>query len=129
MGAFNWVEFEAECPVCKQTGLLRAQTHVASDYDGDDRGRFCHRVFRVGDRMFWWDEKDPKYKEWKDSNWMDPETTAKEYAKDASTECCYTYCTMCGSEDLFAVVHFQSLTVSKISQVGLESDYPELFGK
>lgn len=79
--------------------------------------------------MFWWDEKDPQYKEWKDSNWMDPSNIAEEYAKDASTECCYTHCTMCGSEDLFAVVHFQSLVVSKILQVGLESDYPELFGK
>lgn len=127
MGAYNWIEIEAECPVCKQTGLLRAQTHVASDFDGDARGRFCHRVFSVGDRMFWWDERDPKYKDWKRSNWSDYKTMLKEYDRDASTECCHTTCTVCGSRDLFAIVHFQSLVVSKVLAVGLDSNRPEYF--
>ena len=127
MGAYNWIEFEGICPLCDEKSILRAQTHVASDFDGDERGRFCHRTFRIGDRMFWWEESDQRYKAWKDSNWLDVQTIAEEYSRDASTECCYTDCTSCGSEELYAVVCFQSLIVTGVLQVGLDSERPEGF--
>jgi len=40
MGAFNWILIEARCPSCHRVSSLKAQTHVASDYDGDETGRF-----------------------------------------------------------------------------------------
>ena len=62
MAAFNYLVLEVNCPACGQLTTLRAQTHMASDYDGDERGRFMNREYRLGERMWWFSEGSPDYR-------------------------------------------------------------------
>ncbi len=29
--------------------------HAAASFDGDETGRFCHRIYRDKDKIAWWD--------------------------------------------------------------------------
>ena len=100
MGAYNYIFFDAVCPACGVAGACCAQTHVASSFNGDDRGRFCHRYFELNEPMRWWDRDDP--------NWVDWIDGADCASRDGvlAIEYCYTDCAHCDA-DLKAVICFR----------------------
>ena len=120
MSAFNWIVIERTCPQCHRHGVIKAQCHVASSFDGDDGGRFHDREYRVGERMRWWDRADPRFEAWKDDAKSD---TAN---PDRMVECCYASCSMCNAP-LFALVEFEDVTPIAVGDVGLEEDWPAEF--
>lgn len=61
MAAFNHIVLDAECPNCHQPASLEAQTHMASDYDGDASGRFMNQRYPLGVRMKWFPPDHPDY--------------------------------------------------------------------
>lgn len=116
MAAFNWIETEMTCPACHEHATIRCQTHIASDFGGDETGRFCHRVFKIGDRMPWYPEGHPEYDTWCFEG--DPWTV------EDAREACYSTCQKC-QEDLFAVIQFSNFTPIKLLDVGLEENWPK----
>jgi hypothetical protein len=60
MGAYNWVDVSATCPLCGKAAIVRAQTMFASSYDGDETGRFFDRNYSLGAAMAWWPPKDSR---------------------------------------------------------------------
>lgn len=115
MAAYNTILVDAECPRCLAHGLIEAQTHIASSFDGDATGRFCLREYRAGQRMAWWPEGDPRFEEWATN--ADPRRPA------IVTEACYATCRHCGAE-LYAVVEFDALVVKAVLDLGLDRDWP-----
>jgi len=115
VAAYNTILLDAECPRCHERGAIEAQTHIASSFDGDATGRFCQRVYRVGQRMAWWPEDDLRFEAWAEN--ADPSRP------DVVTEACYATCRHCGSE-LYAVVEFDALAVKAVPDLGLERDWP-----
>src|SRR5262245_9113906 len=118
MGAFNWVIVQAKCPACGETTSVRCQTHVASDYDGDQRGRFHDQEYRLGERMRWWNEEDPRYAQWRIDG-----TMAALRAPDYDEEACYSTCSSC-SGNLCAVIRFSGPVPERLVKLVREEDWP-----
>ncbi len=116
MAAFNWISFEALCPQCGVFGAIRCQTHVASDFGGDESGRFCHREYSFGQRMAWWAENDPRYRHW-------AEECGEPLANGSFAEACYSTCSHCGAS-LCALLLFEDLIPWQSLRLSLESDWP-----
>jgi hypothetical protein len=106
MSAFNYVTFEGTCPSCGHRAVMRVQTHIASDYEGDERGRFMDRDYGVGERMWWFGPSHPDFDTW------------KTWGGDGSrvTEECYGVCTRCNAP-VSTVVEFEDVTVKSIASV------------
>lgn len=100
MGAYNYIVFDAVCPACGVAGAFCAQTHVASSFNGDDRGRFCHRCFELNEPMFWWDRDHPDW-----SGWIARADCASQDGSLA-IEDCHTDCEHCDS-DFMALICFR----------------------
>ena len=115
MGAYNWIEVDALCPVCGENSTIRCQTHVASSFDGDDSGRFCLRTYRLGDPMPWFSSSETGYH--RRLEMAEPENQAD------ARETCYSDCTRCDAE-LFVVIQFRGFTPSEVVGLGLESEWP-----
>ena len=120
MGAYNWIEVQADCPACGQHTVIRCQTHVASSFDGDDSGRFCHRTYRLGERMPWFSPNETGYH--RRQEMMEPCNQLN------AREACYSNCTSCAAE-LYVVIQFRDLTPTEILDIGRESDAPEDYAR
>lgn len=104
MGSYNWIDFEAHCPSCKQDSKIEAQCHAASSYDGvGDVKHFHNKHYRFGDPMAWYPRN---HKLW--STWAEPagNYTASEHG---IVERCYSTCLSCKA-DLIAVIEFRDAT-------------------
>ena len=119
MAAYNWIEIESLCPVCRRQAVIRAQAHIAASFDGDDSGRFCDRTYRLGQRMPWFARSHRNYADWQ----LDPDSPAEE--SDAR-EACYSECTACGAE-LFVVIQFREFVPSKVLALGPEDEWPDAY--
>lgn len=125
MSAFNWIEFRAKCPVCNhEDKTLKSQTHVASSYDGDDNERFHDHVYTIGQKMRWFSEPDNRFADWKQGNYIKQNLLPD----NKDIECCYTTCTYCNAQ-LYAVVEFENCIPFRITQIGLEENWPKEFYK
>ena len=107
MGAFNWIDVEATCPACGRAAVLRTQTHIASDYDGDADGRFHDRTYRVGDRMAWFEPPDPRSSRW--SECADPGRLPNVH------EACYAHCVACRAEICVVLAFDRTRAVSVVA--------------
>lgn len=119
MGAFNWIRSEINCPSCGSRVTVRSQTHVASDYDGDSRGRFHDREYEVGTPMNWWDREDRRFSDWRVNGRIDCNFLSDKYDEEA----CSATCNLCKAE-LCIVFEFEENLPSRIIGVGLAADWP-----
>ena len=116
MGSYNWIVFKNECPACQRLAKIHAQTHIASCYDGDESGRFHDRDYQIGQKMAWWPPEHIHFDTW--SKYSDPK-----HSPAGVVEACYATCSHCGAE-LYAVIEFKDLVPTRVSSIGLESDWP-----
>lgn len=116
MAAYNDVLFEGTCPSCGQVSLMRAQCHVASSFDGDDRGRFCLKEYALGQPMDWWPREHRSFEKWKDADVHIPDLSDPDHVE----EDCLLICERCGA-DLYAVIAFEVNVPVEVREVGLES--------
>ena len=119
MSAYNWIIVEARCPSCHKQVELRCQTHIASDYSGNETGRFHDSEYRLGQVMRWWAKQDRRYEDWRARRQSSPPDES-----DTESECCYTACPACGT-NLYAVIQFHGPSPVKLAAVGLETDWPD----
>lgn len=117
MGAFNWVVVEGSCPACGETSRMRCQTHVASSFSGDRRGRFHDREYELGQPMAWWPSTQPEFATWR-ANGMTSET-----GSSVDEEACHATCPPCGAE-LFVVLRFREAVPESVLAIGREADWP-----
>lgn len=119
MAAYNWIAVSIECPACRSTAEVRCQTHVASDYDGDEQGRFFDHVYRLGDTMKWWPRSDTRFRRWRADGLRQP-------SNDPSTdeEACCASCALCKAA-LYVVVRFEETRPVGVVSVGLARDWPK----
>lgn len=122
MAAFNRVTFDAMCPCCGMVSLIKAQFHIASSFEGDNRGRFCNRNYRLNDEIIWWTESDIKWSKWSEGGNQNDEWV------NTIQECCYAECTNCGA-GLYAVIEFCPVKPIAIIQIGSEDNWPLNFNK
>ncbi len=115
MSAYNWIESEGACPECRVRAIVRAQTHIASSFDGDSTGRFFDRTYPLGGEMAWWPKGDRRYLEWDER--ADPQS------RPAVREACYAECRKCGA-NLCVVVEFEEIRPARIVSISLEQDWP-----
>jgi hypothetical protein len=121
MGSFNWITFDAICPACQEFSKITAQTHMCSDYNGDGRGRFHDQFYKLGEKMWWWEKSDSRYKQWQEGD----DRLYKNFTiNDDASECCYSSCSLC-SKNLYAIIKFVACTPMKLIKLGLENDWPE----
>jgi hypothetical protein len=118
MAAFNNIIVEAMCPSCGGFKTIECQTHVASDFNGDQTGRFCHRDYKLGEKMVWWPQSDTRYHNWREGNSVEPVADPRN-----DVECCYSKCLECKAE-LYAVIRFEETVPVELLEVGLEKDWP-----
>lgn len=123
MGAYNWILITARCPSCSCEVQLRCQTHIASDYGGDESGRFHDREYRVGDPLKWWPQQSPKYAKWRVNGIIG----GSGYG-DFDTECCYTACPECKT-NLYAVIEFEGPRAVNVKEIGFEDQWPQNYFK
>jgi hypothetical protein len=123
MGAFNWVLITEKCPVCQRNATIRCQTHVASSFDGGADGRFQDREYRLGEKMFWWDESDSKYSAWQILGRRDGQLDPR-----SAEEACYSECTLCRAR-LYVILGFQDVTPSAVLGIGPEEEWPPEYWK
>lgn len=90
MAAYNWIEFECHCATCARKTTAKAQVHLVSSFDGDESGRFCHRTYRVGESMVWFEPTDRRFDTWKDEQ--------DDFVTGNAHEVCYAECLSCGAE-------------------------------
>jgi hypothetical protein len=121
VGAYNWIVVDATCPACARDVSLRCQTHVASSFDGDARGRFCHRDYRLGEPMAWWPPDSERYSDWRVNGRTDGDMSDTE-----DEEACYASCPLCAAK-LFVALDFRGPRAERIVVLGLESDWPERY--
>ncbi|HVB17548.1 MAG TPA: hypothetical protein VNF04_13510 [Stellaceae bacterium] len=122
MAAFNWVRFDAVCPVCRERASIRAQLHVAAAFEGDARGRFCNRTYRLGEKLRWWDPAHKDFGDWKIGG--EPGGVLA----GTVLECCYAYCMRCARE-LYAVIEISDLMITKIVEIGPEASWPSVYAR
>lgn len=123
MAAFNWIIFDNRCPVCSEMTKIRAQTHVASTFEGDEQGRYCNMTYRPKDKMRWWDKGDERY-----ANWTLGGNRVIGDTSDDIRECCYAICSN-RNDRLYAIVKFSNLTVEDILEIGPEERWPTDYRK
>jgi hypothetical protein len=123
MAAYNWVVVQEPCPVCGLTSEIRAQTHVASDYDGDDTGRFHDREYHIGGKMHWWPASDPRFSEWRASPNRD-----RTQSSEIEEEACYAECPSCHAR-LFVLLRFNGLRIDQVLAIGREEAWPKGYPK
>jgi hypothetical protein len=119
MAAYNWVVFQATCPVCGRHARVRAQTHVASSFDGDERGRFADREYEIGQALYWWPRTHRAFDTWRDAGIVTPDLSEPDRVEDA----CYARCSGCHAE-LFAVIVFHVNVPVAVKELGPESAWP-----
>jgi hypothetical protein len=112
------------CPVCGLSKGIRAQTHTASDYSGDESGRFHDREYRPGDEMAWWPASDPRFESWR-ANRRGPGAS---HDSEVDDEACYAECLACHA-NLYAVVRFRGRRIESVLEIGREADWPDGFLK
>lgn len=122
MGSFNWIIVENSCPNCYTETLIRCQTHVASDFDGDDTGRFCGREYQLGDLMSWWPRQHKKFDCWRNNSSRIGGIVDSEYDEEA----CYAKCQSCTAE-LCVVIRFHENRPTVVLEVRKEEDWPEQY--
>lgn len=115
MAAFNYIEFNYMCPNCFSHSKMKAQTHIASDYEGDETGRFMERTYQLGEKMAWYDVYSEEYIDWM--------TWGKPINNQPVTEYCHTSCMSC-QRDLYSLIEFQDITPVKIIEIGLKEKSP-----
>lgn len=120
MAAYNWIEVEASCPACEALSTIRCQAHVASSFDGDESGRFCHRTYRLGEAMAWWAPEDNGFNDWSENG-------DQNHLPDVH-EACYASCENCKAE-LYVVIAFENLVPRKVLAFGLERNWPDDYWK
>lgn len=112
MGAFNWVDVEATCPACDRATTIRTQTHIASDYDGNEDGTFHGRTYRVGDRLAWFEPPDERHSRWSEA--ADPGRLPNVH------EACYAHCAACRAE-ICVVLAFDRTRAPSVVAVATEA--------
>ncbi len=117
MSAFNWINVETSCPKCGSTTNLRCQTHVASNYGGDSRGRFHDRDYRLGERMWWWSKDDDRYPDWMVAG----RPGMPKF--DSDVEACIAECESCGAS-LCVVLGFREATPERVLSIAAEDEWP-----
>jgi hypothetical protein len=122
MSAFNWIEFKGVCTVCHKATRICAQTHIVASFNGDSRGRFSGRIYRLGQEMLWWQEGHPKRNFWGDGDQL-ISTEAHPVR-----ECCYATCVP-DDRDLYAIIEFANLRPVKILKIGREENWPASYSK
>lgn len=118
MSVFNWIDATALCPVCRPLATIRAQSHVAASFDGDERGRFCQALYALGEPMRWWPPGDSRFAEWK--------AGAHKSDGNFAEECCYSDCLRCGA-DLYTVIRFSDVKPEEVTAVGTVADWPPAY--
>ena len=108
MAAFNYVVFEERCPHCDRQVVLKAQTHIASDYEGDEHGRFMDHEYQLGERMKWFSRTHPDFDTWK--------TWGGE--GDTIHEDCPASCPSCNTK-LNAQIAFEDLTPVAVTNLSV----------
>lgn len=124
MSAFNWIDFKHRCPQCGTDQIIRAQTHVASDYDGDSSGRFHDEIYKLGETMRWWELSHKNYQKWKFGNRINIPNDFK----NETSECCYSKCMNCNS-NLYSVIYFVDCAPVKVLDLGIDSYWPDAYLK
>lgn len=99
MAAFNYIAFRRICPACSNEVSFVAQTHIASDFEGDASGRFANEVYSLGERMRWFSADHPDFETWK--TWGGESSSVEE-------ECPAT-CPNCKTR-VVALIRFQDST-------------------
>jgi len=121
MSAYNWIKFDEICPTCKEFVGIKAQSKMASSYNGTT-DRFHNKEYRIGDTMKWWTKDDTRYDDWNKSNQM------TKLDINSIKECCYSICLSCESK-LYAVIEFKNITPTKVVKLGVEANYPNEYYK
>ena len=124
MSAYNWIVFEGRCPACGTAAMLRAQTHVASSYDGDASGRFHDSEYRLGESMKWWARDDPRFADWP----ADREFSKPEANNQLEEEACYATCPNCKAS-LCVLLRFHENVPETIIAITTEDNWPEGYPK
>jgi hypothetical protein len=119
MAAFNWIEFEEVCPNCNRLSRIRCQTHIASEFAGDENTDFYRREYRLGDKMAWWPPGHLNFRFWR-------EHSEPNQAPDQAVEACCADCQNCKAH-LCAVILFDDLRPVQVTHLSLESDWPDGF--
>ena len=115
MSAFNWIEASCICPACKSLAILRAQTHIAASYQGNEQGRFSGKTYRLNESLAWWPPADPRYPSWQE----DCDLAHRPLIEEA----CYAECLSCHAE-LCAVLEFKDLRAVRVVQASVASEWP-----
>lgn len=124
MSAFNWIIFEARCPACGESARIRAQTHVASSFDGDEHGRFHDLEYGIGQGMRWWGRDDSRFGDWL------PEKAFRKAGDIAAgeTEACYATCSQCQAT-LCALLRFRENVPESVVLLAKEDEWPAGYPK
>lgn len=124
MGAFNTIKIIHSCPFCKKNTEIVCQTHMASSFDGDYEGRFCHTTYNLGEPMRWWDKKNPLYTNWKEGNFI----RRQDLPDNADIESCYSNCSIC-MQEMYVVILFIDVVPITVIDIGTITRWPVLFSK
>ncbi len=120
MGAHNWILVDGKCPACGRDASIRCQTHVASDYAGDGRGRFFDRVYKMREQMLWWGEGDARHSKWR----VDGKAFGDSDDASIDYEACHSTCPVCKAY-LCAVIKFERNTPVELLRLCEEAEWPE----
>src|SRR3954469_23501769 len=119
MSAYNWIIVTTRCPACNRQVELRCQTHIASDYGGDQTGRFHDREYHLGEPLRWWRKGHQKFQAWRANG-----RVGEFNQGETDSESCYTSCPAC-STDLYAVIEFDGPRSVAVTDIGLEDNWPK----
>jgi hypothetical protein len=119
VAAFNNIAIEATCPACGLQARIDCQTHVASSFKGDSRGRFCMRTYRLGEPMAWWPREHPEFASWR----VPSENEGAEYCEEA----CDAQCTACNAT-LCVLIRFKENVPLEVVDIGREAAWPSTHG-
>jgi hypothetical protein len=109
MAAFNYIVADVDCPGCKRRTMLRAQTHIASDYEGDEHGRLMGQDYRLGERMRWFAADHADFDTW--MTWG--------CALDGRVEeLCGGTCEYCGMK-VYVLIEFVDVTPTAVLKVSV----------
>jgi hypothetical protein len=117
MAASNVIAFEHHCPACGRSAPIRARSHIAAAFAGDEAGRFCDRTYGIGDLMAWFPPGDVRHSAW---------AAGGRALAGSVQEACRATCGRCGAV-LCAVIRYRALRVVEVSQLSLEEDWPRGF--
>ncbi|PCJ21413.1 MAG: hypothetical protein COB02_02150 [Candidatus Cloacimonadota bacterium] len=121
VSAYNWVLIKSYCPNCKERQVIQCQTHIASDYDGENGYRYHNKKYNLGESMDWWSIGTPQFNSWRVNG-----KKSSIVNSSIDFECCYSNCTSC-KESLFVVIEFYRNISKKVLDIGFEKDWPQGF--